>query len=132
MRYSTAGSTARLTRPSTTRSPHQEKTLDRVFSAVADATRRSILDRLRGGPMSVTELAEPYRMSLNAVSKHLKTLERAGLLRRTIRGREHSCRLNADRFEEAMNWMSYYTSFWSERMNALEKHLTDKKAKGIQ
>ncbi|HXE13078.1 MAG TPA: metalloregulator ArsR/SmtB family transcription factor [Bryobacteraceae bacterium] len=103
--------------------------LDAVFHAVADATRRSMLDRLRNGALTVTELAGPYDMSLNAVSKHIKTLERAGLIRREIRGREHSCRLDAARLEEAMNWMSYYSEFWSERMDALEKHLLAKRKK---
>lgn len=101
--------------------------LDAVFSAIADATRRSILDRLRAGELTVTELAQPYAMSLNAVSKHVKTLERAGLVRREIRGREHSCRLNAARLEEAMEWISYYTTFWSERLDALETHITNKR-----
>ena len=101
--------------------------LDLIFSAFADATRRSMLDRLRGGPMTVTELARPYSMSLNAVSKHLKTLERAGLIRRTVSGREHSCRLHAARFEEARNWIDYYTGFWSDRMDDLEKHLSSKR-----
>jgi len=101
--------------------------LDAVFGAVADSTRRSILDRLRRGAMTVTELAEPYQISLNAVSKHIKTLERAGLIRREINGREHSCRLEPGPFEDAMNWMSYYTGFRSERMNALEKHLLGKR-----
>ena len=103
------------------------ETLDLVFGAVADATRRSILDRLRKGPMTVTELAEPYPMSLNAVSKHLKTLERAGLIQREIKGREHSCRLNASRLQDAMHWMSYYTKFWSERMDALDAHLANRR-----
>ena len=103
------------------------KNLDLVFGAVADATRRSMLDRLRDGSLTVTELARPYAISLNAVSKHVKTLERAGLIRRSINGREHSCRLDAAKFDEAMNWMSYYSEFWSGRMDALEKHLTDKR-----
>jgi len=115
-----------------TRSGNQAKTLDLVFGAVADATRRSMLDRLRDGALTVTELARPYAMSLNAVSKHVKTLERAGLIRRTIYGREHSCRLDAARFEEALNWMSYYSEFWSDRMDALERHLTDKRKKGMK
>jgi DNA-binding transcriptional ArsR family regulator len=101
--------------------------LNAVFAAVADATRRSILDRLREGPLTVTELAGPYPMSLNAVSKHIKTLEGAGLLRREIRGRQHSCRLNASQMEEAMAWMSYYTAFWGERMEALDEHLIAKR-----
>ncbi len=110
----------------------QAKSLDLVFSAVADATRRSILDRLRDGPLTVTELARPYPMSLNAVSKHVKTLERAGLIRRSISGREHSCRLDAAGLEHAMNWMSYYSEFWNNRMDALETHLTNKRTRGIQ
>ena len=101
--------------------------LDAVFGAVADSTRRSILDRLRDGTMTITQLAEPYGMSLNAVSKHIKILERAGLIRREIKGREHSCQLDAARLEEAMNWMSYYTGFWNDRLNALEKHLIEKR-----
>src|SRR5690242_13826436 len=111
---------------------HKAKTevLDAVFAAVADSTRRSILDRLRGGVLTVTELAEPYRMSLNAVSKHIKTLEKAGLIRREIKGREHSCRLEAGRLEDAMGWMSHYTGFWNERMNSLEKHLARKGTRG--
>ena len=108
------------------------KNLDLVFGAVSDATRRSMLDRLRGGELTVTELAQPYAMSLNAVSKHIKTLERAGLVRRTIKGREHFCRLDASRLEEAMNWMSYYSEFWRGRLDALEKHLLDKRKRGKQ
>ena len=103
--------------------------LDLVFGAVADATRRSMLDRLRTGPLTVTELAKPYSMSLNAVSKHVKKLEAAGLIRRTVKGREHSCRLDAARMEEAMNWMNHYSEFWSGRLEALEKHLTAKRKK---
>jgi len=110
----------------------QAKNLDLIFGAVADATRRSMLDRLRGGSLTVTELARPYAMSLNAVSKHVKTLERAGLILRTIKGREHCCRLDAARLEDAMNWMSYYSEFWSGRIDALGKHLTEKRKRGIQ
>ena len=101
--------------------------LDAVFSALGDQTRRSILDRLRAGALTVTELAEPYAMSLNAVSKHIKRLENAGLIRREISGREHSCRLDTARFEEAIDWMSYYSQFWSERIEALEKHIVQKR-----
>ncbi len=117
---------------STIRRKDRPEVLDLVFGAVADATRRSILDRLRAGAMTVTELAEPYAMSLNAVSKHLKMLERAGLIQREIRGRVHSCRLDGARLEEAMNWMSYYSGFWSERMDALEKHLVEKRKRGTR
>ena len=79
--------------------------------------------------MTVTELARPYRMSLNAVSKHIKTLESAGLVEREIRGREHSCRLHAARLEEAMEWIGYYTEFWSGRMEALDRHLIAKRGR---
>lgn len=115
-----------------TQSGNQAKSLDLVFGAIADATRRSMLDRLRGGSLTVTQLARPYSMSLNAVSKHVKTLERAGLIRRSIRGREHFCRLDAARFEEALNWMSYYFEFWGDRIDALEKHLSDKRKRGMK
>jgi len=114
------------------RSAAQETNLDLLFSAVADSTRRSMLDRLRAGPLTVTELARPCDMSLNAVSKHVKTLERAGLIRRTIRGREHSCELDTARFGEAAGWMSYYTNFWNARTGALEKHLVEKRRRGAK
>ena len=112
------------------RSADQTRNLDLVFGAVADATRRSMLDRLRGGALTVTELARPYAMSLNAVSKHVKTLERAGLIRRTISGREHSCQLDAARFDEAIDWMRHYSEFWNQRIDALEKHIIEKRKRG--
>ena len=91
-----------------------------------------MLDRPRGGALTVTELARPYAMSLNAVSKHIKALERAGLIRRSIKGREHFCRLDSSTLEEAMNWMSYYSEFWRDRVDSLEKHLIDKRRRGNQ
>ena len=110
----------------------QLQTLDRVFDAVSDSTRRSILDRLRSGPMTVTRLAQPYSMSLNAVSKHVKKLETAGLIHREIRGREHFCQLDAARFEAAMDWMSHCRKFWTDRLDALEKHLIEKRKRGMK
>jgi DNA-binding transcriptional ArsR family regulator len=112
------------------RSENHAAALDRVFGAIADTTRRSMLDRLRAGPLTVTELARPYAMSLNAVSKHVKTLERAGLVSRRITGRIHSCRLNAARLEDAMKWISYYSEFWSERLERLEQHLIERQKRG--
>ena len=109
---------------------NQAKSLDLVFGAVSDTTRRSMLDRLRGGELTVTELARPYTMSLNAVSKHVKTLERAGLIRRSIRGREHYCRLDACRMADAMSWLGYYSEFWQDRIGALEKHIAAKRKRG--
>jgi DNA-binding transcriptional ArsR family regulator len=114
------------------RTEAQDRNLDLLFSAVADATRRSMLDRLRAGPLTVTELAGPCDMSLNAVSKHVKALERAGLIRRTIRGREHSCELDTARFGEAAGWMSYYTDFWNARTGALERRLVEKRRRGAK
>ena len=105
----------------------QAKRLNLVFGAVSNETRRSILERLRGGALTVTELASAYKMSLNAVSKHIKTLENAGLIWRSIHGREHSCQIDTARFDEAIEWMSYYSEFWSGRMDALESHLKKKR-----
>ncbi len=115
-----------------TRAAAREKLLDLLFSAVADPTRRSMLDRLRTGSLSVTELARPYPISLNAASKHIKTLERAGLIHRTIHGREHSCRLNTARFDEALHWMSHYSEFWTSRLDALESHVIAKRKRGAE
>ena len=106
--------------------------LDLVFGAVSDATRRSMLDRLRGGRLTVTELARQYPMSLNAVSKHIKTLEKAGLIQRSIQGREHFCRLDTSTLDEAMRWMSDYSEFWRGRLDSLEKHLIEKRKRGNQ
>jgi DNA-binding transcriptional ArsR family regulator len=103
------------------------KSLDLTFEALADATRRSMLDRLRRGPLTVTELARPCAMSLNGASKHIKKLEKAGLIRRSIQGREHLCSLDAGRLEDAMSWMSHYSTFWGERMDALESYLSSKR-----
>jgi DNA-binding transcriptional ArsR family regulator len=105
------------------------KNLDLTFEALADATRRSMLHRLRRGPLTVTELARPCAMSLNGASKHIKKLESAGLIRRSIHGREHLCALNASALEDAMRWMSDYSAFWGERMDALATYLTDKRKK---
>ncbi|MBN9657627.1 MAG: winged helix-turn-helix transcriptional regulator [Acidobacteria bacterium] len=115
-----------------TRTASHDRSLDLIFGAVADATRRSMLDRLRSGALTISELAQPYDMSLNAVSKHVKTLERAGLIRRSIQGREHSCRLDMARFDEAVTWMSYYSEFWSTRLEALETHLKSKRGRGAK
>jgi len=98
-------------------------TLNAVFRALGDPTRRAMLRRLSGGERSVGELARPFRMSLAAASKHVKSLERAGLVRRTVQGRTHLCRLDAKRLAEAQRWLSYYQRFWTERLDALEAML---------
>jgi DNA-binding transcriptional ArsR family regulator len=97
--------------------------LNQVFGAVADPTRRAILGRLGRSPARVTDIARDFPMSLNSVSKHLQVLERAGLVRREIRGREHLCSLNVLPLREAAGWMEQVRSFWEERLGALERHI---------
>ena len=86
--------------------------LDATFHALADPTRRAILARVAGGGCNVSELAEPFDMSLAAVSKHLKVLERAGLLTRSRKGRVHNLQLEAAPLKEAAMWISFYQKFW--------------------
>jgi len=97
--------------------------LDQVFRALGDRTRRDMLKRLAAGDRTVTELAEPCAMSLAAASKHVRVLERAGLVRRTIRGRTHHCRLAAARLSDAERWLAFYQRFWNERFDALDRVL---------
>ncbi|HEV2852768.1 MAG TPA: metalloregulator ArsR/SmtB family transcription factor [Thermoanaerobaculia bacterium] len=94
--------------------------LDSVFHALADPTRRAMLRSLAVQERTVTELAEPFRMSLAAASKHVKTLERAGLVQRTVRGRTHICRLDPKPLADAQEWIRFYERFWNERLDALE------------
>jgi DNA-binding transcriptional ArsR family regulator len=97
--------------------------LDRVFSALADPTRRAMLRKLAGGERSVGELAEPFDMSFAAAAKHVKVLEEAGLLRRRIDGRMHRCRIEAGPLAQADRWLAYYERFWSLRLDDLEQAL---------
>lgn len=94
--------------------------LDAVFHALGDSTRRSMLRRLADGERSVGELAAPFDMSLAAASKHIKALERAGLVRRSVQGRTHFCRLEARPLEDAHEWISFYERFWNSRLDVLE------------
>lgn len=93
--------------------------LDLAFAALADPTRRRIVARLTRGEVRVTDLALPFDMSLNAVSKHVKVLERAGLVRRHRHGREHYLHLRAMPLREIARWTSQYERFWNERLDAL-------------
>jgi len=97
--------------------------LDATFGALADPTRRAILARLARGEAMVTELAEPFAMSLPAISKHLRVLESAGLLQREIDGRVHRCRLAAGPMKNAAAWIAQYRAFWESQFDALEKYL---------
>ena len=105
-------------------------TLDRTFSALADPTRRAILARLATGEASVTVLAEPFEMSLPAISKHLKVLERAGLI---VRGREaqwRPARLEAGPLKEVAEWAEGYRRFWEESYERLDEYLEELKGRG--
>src|SRR5215467_4224613 len=94
------------------------KELDRVFSALGDPTRRAILGALSKGPSTIKDIAKPFPVSFNAISKHVMILERAGLLRREIRGREHYCRIESRPLREANTWLQQYRHFWELRLEA--------------
>ncbi len=97
--------------------------MDAVFHALGDATRRGMLAQLAGGARSVSELAEPFAMSLAAASKHIKTLENAGLIRREIRGRTHLCRLDPGPLASVHHWLGTYERFWTGSLDTLERLL---------
>jgi DNA-binding transcriptional ArsR family regulator len=104
-----------------------ERTLDAVFSALSDPTRRAIVVRLADGEASVSELAEPFDVSLPAITKHLAVLERAGLLEHRKEGRVRHCRLVATPMRDADEWLSTYRVFWERRLESLTQHLTSTK-----
>lgn len=105
----------------------ESQTLDRVFLALGHPVRRRILRRLVQGPATVTAIAEPYQMSLNAVSKHVKILERANLIQREIIGREHYCSFRPGSLKSVSKWLDYYQTFWTTRFDALEQEIIAKK-----
>jgi DNA-binding transcriptional ArsR family regulator len=98
----------------------RDSDLDRLFSALADPTRRSLLARLALGPAKITDLARPYRMSLPAVSKHLRILEEAGLLGRRVDGRVHRISLKGRRLEQVEVWLDPFRSYWTEALRTLK------------
>jgi DNA-binding transcriptional ArsR family regulator len=104
---------------------NQSHTLDAVFHALSDPTRRAMLQRLARTELTVSDLAAPFDMSLAAASKHIRVLERAQLVRRTIQGRTHTCRLNAKTLSKAIKWLRHYERFWTQRLDALETLLAD-------
>ena len=104
-------------------------TLDCTLVALSNPTRRSILDRLMEGPARVTEIAQPFDMSLNAVSKHVRTLERAGLVRREIRGREHLLSFEGGPLSEADQYLDQLRRFWEKRLDMLDELLRERKAR---
>lgn len=98
--------------------------LDAAFNAMADPTRRAILARLAQADARVTEIAADFPVSLNAVSKHIKMLERAELVRRTVNGRDHVLSLNAEAMAGAAEWIEFYRQFWEDRLASLERFVT--------
>ena len=98
----------------------QQTSLDQTLTALADPTRRAILQRLSRGEARVTELAEPFAMSLNAVSKHIRILERADLVRRRTAGREHFLSFNRQQLDEVANWIETQRAEWNARLDTLE------------
>jgi DNA-binding transcriptional ArsR family regulator len=102
---------------------YQDPQLDAVFAALADSTRRGILDSLAGGEAAVSELAAPHDMSLPGFLKHLRVLEDAGLVQRSKEGRVVSCELSAAPMKAAASWMSRYERFWTEKLDSLARYL---------
>jgi len=102
---------------------YEDPVLDRIFSALADPTRRGVLDRLAGGGLAVSALAAPHGMSLPGFMKHLRVLEDAGLIAREKEGRVVSCELSAAPMKAASAWMSRYEKFWSDKLDSLARYL---------
>jgi len=101
----------------------KESDLDTVFSALSDPTRRWLIEKLSEREHTVSELAEPLEMSLPAVSKHLRILENAGLMKRRREGRTHHLNLEVQPMQKAMKWIQFYRRFWEDSFDALEQHL---------
>jgi DNA-binding transcriptional ArsR family regulator len=102
---------------------YRSRDLDAIFGALADPTRRRILERLSESDSAVTRLAAPFSMSLPAVSKHLRVLENAGLIKRHRHGREHRLEIEAGPMKEAVRWMERYRRFWEKSLDALAHYL---------
>lgn len=106
--------------------------LDAVFHALGDATRRRMLRELTTGARTVSQLAEPFEMSLAAASKHIKALEGAGLIRREVRGRTHVCHLEPGPLASANAWLAFYERFWNSRLDTLEQLLREADTKSSE
>jgi DNA-binding transcriptional ArsR family regulator len=103
--------------------------LDTIFHALGDATRRRMLLELAQGERTVSQLAEPFAISLAAASKHIKSLENAGLIRREVRGRTHVCSLDPSPLASAHEWLTYYERFWTTRLDVLDRLLREEDAR---
>ncbi len=110
---------------------HMVMSLDLIFAALSDPTRRGMLESLAAGETSISALAEPYSMSQPAISKHVRVLEKAGLVRRTKRGREHHLRVDPQTIETAQSWIAIYAQHWKRQFDAVDAYLkAQKPAKG--
>lgn len=110
---------------------HNQKVVDSLtatFGAFSDPTRRSLLERLVQGPLSVCDLASPFKISQQAISKHVAYLVRAGLIEKRREGRQHLCSLRADRFKEAADWVGDYRQFWDQSFERLDDYLRELQA----
>jgi DNA-binding transcriptional ArsR family regulator len=116
--------------PALSRSSALTADLDAIFGALAHPTRRAILLRLRRGPASVGELTQPFRVSQQAISKHIAVLQHAGLIRQRKRGRESRCALRTSPLKEADRWFETYRPLWQERFAKLARYLESARARG--
>jgi DNA-binding transcriptional ArsR family regulator len=105
----------------------EDRKLNAIFSALADPTRRAIVDRLASGEATVGELARPFAMSFQAVSKHLQVLEHAGLVDRGRRAQQRPCRLRPETLADASGWLGDYRQLWESSFDRLDEHLTNRK-----
>jgi DNA-binding transcriptional ArsR family regulator len=105
----------------------QQDVLDRAFAALSDSTRRDILARLGSGPATISELAEPFGITLTGIKKHVQVLEDAGLVTTEKIGRSRQCRLGTDRLDDAMQWITFYQRLWERRLDGLDAYFTLRK-----
>lgn len=104
---------------------YEPPSLDQIFSALSDPTRRAILLRLTDGEATVSEVAEPFKMTAPAISKHLRVLEEAGLITRRKDGRTHYLHLKASALKDASDWLAHYKAFWEAQIDSLERYLQE-------
>ena len=107
----------------------QYATMDRTWGAIADSTRRQILDRLAKGPASISQLARPFGMSLTGMKKHVQILEEARLVVTEKVGRTRTCRLGPERLDDVFDWIGFYREQWDRRLDGLEAYFEEKKGK---
>jgi DNA-binding transcriptional ArsR family regulator len=108
---------------------HQTRPIDRALAAISDPTRRAIIERLARGPARISDLAQPFDMSLTGFCKHVRVLERARLVRRTRRGRENTLELSPEPLRAVSRWVLQYEKFWNDRLDRLENFFTAQKEK---